>query len=181
LPAWVRGRPLPQQAGLLALGVVLLTLSSRVSVPVGPVPVTMQTLVVILAGAVYGWRLGGLCVAIWLLVGAAGAPVLSDASAGLAKFTGPTAGYLFAFPLAAVLVGWLVERGWDRGRLVRIFALMLLAHAVCLSFGGAWLGYTVGLAAAWGKGVEPFLVGALLKSVLGALLLALPSAYARKG
>jgi len=176
LQLWVRRKPLPIQAGLLLAGVVALALSSRVAIPVGPVPVTLQTLAVGLVGALYGWRLGGACVVAWLLAGAAGLPVFSSGSAGLHKFLGPTAGYLFAFPIAAMTVGWLIERGWDRGRFFRLLVLMVLANAICLLFGAAWLGSAIGLEKALLKGVLPFLVGAALKSVLGALVLALLSA-----
>ncbi|MGE4528868.1 MAG: biotin transporter BioY, partial [Rhodospirillaceae bacterium] len=164
------------QGGLLLVGVVVLALSSRAASPVGPVPVTLQTLAVSLVGALYGWRLGGACVVAWLIAGAAGLPVFSGAGAGLQKFLGPTAGYLFAFPLAAIAVGWLVERGWDRGHFLRLLALMVLSNAICLLFGAAWLGSAIGLEKALLKGVLPFLVGAFLKSVLGALVLVLVSA-----
>lgn len=176
LQLWARRQPLPIQAGLLLAGMVMLALSSRVAIPVGPVPVTLQTLAVTLVGALYGWRLGGACVVAWLLAGAAGLPVLSSGSAGLHKFLGPTAGYLFAFPIAAMTVGWLIERGWDRGQFFRLLALMVLANAICLLLGAAWLGSAIGLEKALMKGVLPFLIGAALKSVLGALVLTLLSA-----
>ncbi|WP_337997221.1 biotin transporter BioY [Oleispirillum naphthae] len=173
---WARRQSLPVQGGLLIAGVMALVLSSRVAIPVGPVPVTLQTLAVSLVGALYGRRLGGACVVAWLLAGAAGLPVFAGASAGVQKFLGPTAGYLFAFPLAAMAVGWLVERGWDRGRFLRLLALMVLSNAICLLFGAAWLGSAIGLEKALIRGVAPFLVGAALKSILGALVLALLSA-----
>jgi biotin transport system substrate-specific component len=176
---WARNRSLSERAGLLAVGVLVLAGTSRVSIPVGPVPVTMQTLAVVLIGAVYGWRLGGACVAAWLVAGACGLPVFSEASAGIHKFVGPTAGYLFAFPIAAMAVGRLMERGWDGGRLPRLLVLMLFGHAICLAVGASWLARSTGWDGAWIKGVEPFLVGGALKSVLGALLLALLSAYRR--
>jgi len=176
---WARRQSLPVQVGLLVGGVVILAVSSRVAIPVGAVPVTLQTLAVSLAGALYGWRLGGACVVAWLLAGAAGLPVFAGASAGLEKFMGPTAGYLFAFPLAAVTVGWLVERRWDKGHILRLLALMILSNAICLTFGAAWLGRTVGVEKALMVGVLPFLVGAVLKSVLGALVLTLVSGIPR--
>jgi biotin transport system substrate-specific component len=99
LPAGAGRLPPWQQALLAVVGVLVLAVSSRVSIPVGPVPVTMQTLAVSLVGAILGWRLGAACVVVWLLAGAAGLPVLAGGSGGLAKFLGASAGYLFAFPL----------------------------------------------------------------------------------
>jgi biotin transport system substrate-specific component len=159
--------------------VLVLAVASRVSIPVGPVPVTMQTLAVSLVGAILGWRLGAACVVVWLLAGAAGLPVLAGGSGGLAKFLGPSAGYLFAFPLAAAAIGWLVERGWDRGRLLRLFAVMLFGNGICLGVGALWLAHAIGLHPALMKGVIPFLPGAFLKSLLGALLVALLAARVR--
>lgn len=138
-----------------------------------PVPITMQTLVVTLIGALYGWRLGALTVIVWLVAGAAGLPVLADGGSGVKKFMGPTAGYLFAFPLAAALSGWLVQRGWDGAQLHRALLAMLAATALCLLFGGGWLALTIGWEKALMKGVVPFLLGGVLKSLLAALVLKL--------
>lgn len=171
VPRWVNGRAWPVRAALVALGVVGVALAAKVSfpAPMSPVPVTLQTLAVTLAGALLGWRLGGLCLLLYLAAGAAGMPVFAGASAGLAKFQGPTAGYLFAFPLAAAVVGAIVESGWARASLLRLCAAMLLGSAICLGVGAAWLGASVGVEKALAKGVEPFLVGAALKSLLAAV------------
>ncbi len=161
-------------AGYLAavlIGVLLLSLSSYLTIPMVPVPITLQTLVVTLIGAVYGWRLGAFTVALWLLAGAAGLPVLADGSSGLQKFQGPTAGYLFAFPLAAALAGWLAQRGCDGRNLLRAVLAMLAATALCLLFGGAWLATAIGWEKALMRGVVPFLLGGVIKSVAAALLL----------
>ena len=95
-----------RQAGLVLAGTVVLTLSSYVSIPLSPVPVSMQTFAVLMVGALYGWRLGGLTVLAWLLEAALGMPVLAGGKGGLAPFFGPTGGYLFAFPVGAVLMGF---------------------------------------------------------------------------
>ncbi|NIJ21342.1 biotin transport system substrate-specific component [Sphingomonas naasensis] len=147
----------------------LLALASRVQIPMAPVPVTLQTLAVTLAGALLGWRHGGLAVALWLALGAAGLPVLAGGGAGLAKFEGATAGYLFAFPVAAALVGALMARGWDRSWVLAI-AAMLIGNSVCLAGGAAWLAWQgQSMARAWASGVEPFLIGAALKAAAGGL------------
>ena len=158
------------QAGALLLGTLFLALSSHVAVPMIPVPMTMQTLAVTLVGAALGWRLGALTVLAWLGEAALGLPVLAGA-AGPLVFAGPTAGYLAAFPFAAALVGWLVERGWNGQRLVLAFAAMLAGNALCLALGAAWLSVLVGLPKALALGVTPFLLGGVLKSALGAATL----------
>lgn len=165
------GRSPAVQIAAVVLGSLLLALSSRISVPMVPVPMTMQTLAVTLIGAAYGWRLGGLTVLAWLAQGALGLPVLAGGAFGVQHFAGPTGGYLFAFPLAAALCGWLAERGWDGSHVLRAFASMLLGNLLCLALGAVWLSMLVGASQAIAAGVLPFLLGAGLKSVLGAALL----------
>lgn len=171
LPGWVNRRSMAERAVVLGLGVAGLVLAAKVSfpVPMSPVPVTLQTFAVTVVGALLGWRLGGLCLLAYLALGAAGVPVFSGDGTGLAKFQGPTAGYLFAFPLAAVAVGAIVERGWVGASLWRLCLVMLLGNAVCLGFGAAWLGAMVGAEKALAKGLMPFLPGAALKSLLAAV------------
>lgn len=172
-PLDLQRRPLAWQVGAVVLGTLFLTLSSYVEVPMVPVPVTMQTLAVTLVGALYGWRLGAITIIAWLAEAAVGLPVLSGGAAGAHHFVGPTAGYLFAFPVVGAVVGWLAERGWNGRRPVLAFVGMLLGNALCLALGGAWLATLFGAEVAWTSGVAPFLIGGVLKSVLGAALLAL--------
>nr|WP_295883290.1 biotin transporter BioY [uncultured Devosia sp.] len=171
-PLHIEGRSLQWQVAAVALGTLFLAASSYVEVPMVPVPMTMQTFAVAMVGALYGWRLGGLTIVAWLIEGAMGLPVLAGGAAGLAHFAGPTAGYLFAFPLCGALVGWLAERGWNGGRPVMAFLAALAGNVACLALGGAWLAVMIGAEAAFIHGVAPFLVGAVLKSVLGAAALA---------
>jgi len=96
---------------LIALGTALLTLSAKVNLPLPYVPMTLQTLVVLMIGATYGWRLGGATVVAYLAEGAIGWPVFAGPVGGLAPLLGPTAGYLFGFVAAAVITGWLSQRG----------------------------------------------------------------------
>lgn len=167
----MESRPLAWRAGAVILGTLFLTASSYISVPMVPVPITMQTFAVMLVGALYGWRLGGITITAWLIQGALGMPVLSGGAAGAHHFVGPTAGYLFAFPIAGSLVGWLAERGWNGNRVGLAFVNMLLGNVVCLAFGAAWLAAIIGLEQAIMHGMTPFLVGAVLKSALGAATL----------
>ncbi len=172
-PFDLQSRPLSWKIAAVVFGTLLLTVSSYIEVPMVPVPVTMQTFAVALVGALYGWRLGALTVMAWLGQAMLGMPVLSGGAGGAQHFMGPTAGYLFAFPLAAALCGWLAERGWNGNRPIRAFIGMLLSNAVCLLFGAAWLAPMIGLEQAITLGVTPFLVGAVLKSALGAAVLKL--------
>lgn len=171
-PLRLADRPLVWQVAAVVLGTLFLALSSYVEVPMVPVPMTMQTFAVAMVGALYGWRLGGITITAWLIEGAIGLPVLSGGAAGAIHFVGPTAGYLFAFPFAGALVGWLAERGWNGQRPVLAFVAALAGNAACLALGGAWLAVMIGGDQAFIHGVAPFLVGAVLKSVLGAAALA---------
>lgn len=166
-------RPVAWRGAAVAAGVVALAIASRIEIPMVPVPITMQTYAVCVIGAVYGWRLGAITVLGWLALAAAGLPMLASGKFGLAPFVGPTAGYLFAFPLMALLTGWLAERGWNGSRPGLAFTGMLAANALCLALGGAWLATLVGGEKALALGVTPFIVGGILKSALGALTLRL--------
>jgi len=157
---------------LLALGgSVLLTLSAKISVPFYPVPMTMQTLAVLIIGSAFGWRLGAATVLFYLAQGAMGLPVFAgtpEKGIGLAYMVGPTGGYLLGFVAGAALVGWLAERGWS-GSLAWWLAAMFLGHVVIFAFGTAWLGTLIGLEKAWMLGVAPFYLATLFKTLLAAL------------
>lgn len=170
-PLRLEGRSLGWQAAALVAGTLFLTLSSYIEVPMVPVPMTMQTLAVTLVGALFGWRLGALTIVAWLAEGALGLPVLAGGASGVQHFFGPTGGYLFAFPIAGGVVGWLAERGWNGNRVVLAFAAMLIGNVLCLILGAAWLASLKGVEPAIASGVTPFLLGGLLKSVLGAAIL----------
>lgn len=157
-------------AALFLSGIAVLTASSWVSVPMVPVPVTMQTLAVLLIGALAGPRLGLAMIVSWLGLAAAGAPVLADGKAGLTALVGPTAGYLLAFPVAGYLAG-LGAKTVMRGHVSR-FAGFLALHGVILLAGWAWLSTITGASEAFALGVVPFLVGTLIKSGLGAAVMA---------
>ena len=172
-PLDLQSRSAAWKLGAVLFGTLFLAASSYIEVPMVPVPVTMQTFAVALVGALYGWRLGGLTIIAWLVEGALGLPVLAGGAAGAHHFVGPTAGYLFAFPVAGAVMGWLAERGWNGRRVVLAFVAMLLSNATCLLLGAAWLSALVGVEKAMMLGVVPFLLGALLKSVAGAAVLRL--------
>lgn len=167
-PLLIGNASLLRRAVLVFAAMILLAGASFVEVPMVPVPITGQTLAVTLVGALFGWRLGMLAVVLWLLCGALGLPVLAGGASGYERFVGPTGGYLFAFPIAAALVGWLAERGWNGHRPTLAFAAMVLGSLACLVIDAAWLSTIIGLEDAVLKGVIPFLLGGLIKSAIGA-------------
>jgi biotin transport system substrate-specific component len=157
---------------LVVAGTALLTLSAKIKLPLPYVPMTLQTLVVLLIGAAYGWRLGVTTILAYLGEGAAGLPVFAGPDGGLAPLVGPTAGYLFGFIAAAFIVGWLSGRGWDRS-VPWLFVTMGIGHIVILAAGFAWLAFGVrlGVEKAWLVGVVPFLAASVIKNALGAVLI----------
>ena len=165
--------------GLALIGSALIAISAHIQVPFWPVPVTMQTFAVLVVGMAYGWRLGGATILTYLAQGAAGLPVFAK-GAGLAYFAGPTTGYLIGFVVAAMLVGWLAERNWDRSFL-KTMAANAMGTAIIFTSGFAWLslflanakGIPVSEAAlvAFNVGVTPFLIGAAAKIALATAVL----------
>jgi biotin transport system substrate-specific component len=156
---------------LVVAGAALLTLSAKIKLPLPYVPMTLQTLVVLLIGAAYGWRLGVTTVTAYLGAGAAGLPVFAGPIGGLAPLVGPTAGYLFGFVAAAFIAGWLSERGWDRS-VLWLFIAMGIGHIIILAAGFAWLAFAIklGVEKALLVGVVPFLAASVIKNALGAVL-----------
>lgn len=159
------------QVLVVALGSIILTLSAKIQVPFWPVPMTMQTGVVVLFGAAMGWKLAGATVLAYLAQGALGLPVFSKGG-GLAYLAGPTGGYLIGFLAAAVLVGWLIERGYGRS-LVTAFLAILAGDALIFAMGAGWLSTLIGFEKAIAVGVVPFLPAEALKVALACAVLAL--------
>jgi len=157
----------------LVLGVAFLALLAQVRLQVGPVPITGQTLGVLLIGASYGATLGLATVAAYLLAGGLGLALFAGGTGGWAVLAGPTAGYLLAFPFAAALVGVLAGRGWDR-RPLSTAAAMVLGNLLIYALGLTWLArFAPDLPTTLAWGLWPFLLGDLLKVALAAGLLPL--------
>ena len=170
-----------RNAVLIVLFSLITAAAAQVSIPLPftPVPITGQTFAVLLTGALLGSRLGALSLLLYLAEGAAGLPVFALGRSGLATLLGPTGGYLLAFPVAAFVVGWLAERGWDR-RVFTTALAMLLGNLVIYAGGVPWLARFVGgLPEAVALGMVPFLPGDAIKLVLAALLL--PTGWALLG
>ena len=170
-PLRLQERSMSLKVLAIIIGSIVLSASSYIQVPMIPVPMTMQTFAVTLIGALYGWRLGAVAIMAWLIEGAMGLPVLAGGAAGVQHFLGKTGGYLFAFPAAGALAGWLAERGWNGHRPVMAFWAMLAGNGLCLVLGASWLAAMIGWQAAIAFGVTPFVLGGLLKSILAAAIL----------
>ena len=148
------------------LGSILLAISSKVKIPFYPVPMTMQTLVVIVIGIAFGWKLGIATISLYLFEGILGMPVFSgtpEKGVGLIYFTGPTMGYLIGFLVAVFLAGKFVYNN----NLIQNFLKILLATSFIYLLGVIWLGSLIG----WDKpifklGVQPFLLAELFKILI---------------
>lgn len=143
--------------GLLGAYLIAVSAHMRVVLPISPVPITGQTLIVLLLGAVLGSRRGLLAVMLYVAAGAAGLPLFAGGSLG-----GPTGGYLIGFAAAATLTGGLMQMGWGGRTLTTVLAL-LLGNLTVYLFGLPWLAVFVGWGAVLPMGLVPFLVGDGLK------------------
>lgn len=161
LPGWLRN------ALAMLAGSAVLAASAQIAVPMAPVPVTMQSLAVLALGVVLGPRLAAAAVLAYLAEGAAGLPVFAGFSGGVAHMAGPTAGYLVSFVPAAWLAGRLSQVRWGRTA-AGSFTAYMLGHALILGAGAAYLSLFTGVAQAVALGVTPFLIGSVVKSLLGA-------------
>lgn len=161
---------------LIGAGVAFLALLAQLRVQIGPVPVTGQTLGVLLLGAAYGARLGVITTGAYALLGVAGLPLFAGGGSGFAYLLGPTGGYLVGFVVAAGLLGALAQRGWDR-TYAGAAGAMLAATLLIYVFGVTWLTVALGgdVTAALSAGVVPFVAGDLIK--LGVAVTLLPSAW----
>jgi len=161
---------------LVALGVAVIGLSAQISIPLPhtPVPLTGQTFAVLLVGGAYGASRGFATMAVYLLVGALGVGVFAGHGSGwdVLRFTSATGGYLVGMLVAATVVGWLADRGWDR-KVSRSIPAMVLGNVIIYAFGATWLAHAFDLTAAqaWNAGVKDFLPGDAIKILLAAGLL----------
>ncbi|HVG48854.1 MAG TPA: biotin transporter BioY [Rubellimicrobium sp.] len=155
--------------GIALGGSWLLALSAHVSVPMVPVPMTLQTLALLVLAGALGLRRGTAAVLAYLGQGALGLPVFAGGG-GVAYMAGPTGGFLLGFLLCAVLVGWAVDQGARRNWL-SLLAALSLGHVVVFVPGVMWLATFMGLDDAWTAGAAPFLPGTVLKTALALMLL----------
>ena len=170
---------------VLVTGAAMLTaLLAQVAVPVAgsPVPITGQTLAVVLTAAALGPGRGVAGQALYLLLGAVGLPFYSDASGGVDVVVGATGGYLIGFLPAALLIGLAAQQGHDR-RVTRALPLFIAGQLVIFAVGVPWLAVAAGLspAQALEAGFYPFIVGGLVKAAIAGLLLPATWSFVRTG
>ena len=155
---------------VVLVGSILLTISSKIKIPFYPVPMTMQTFVVLFLGISFGYKIGIATVGLYLIEGIFGLPVFSNSpekGVGIVYFTGPTMGYLIGFLLATFLAGYLNLKT----NIVSIFLKLILSVSVIYILGLIWLGILIG----WDKpifqlGAAPFLLAELFKILILTLL-----------
>ena len=158
---------------IILLSSTLLAISAKLKIPFYPVPMTMQTFVVLLIGACFGWKLGGTIIIFYLLEGIVGLPVFSgtpEKGSGIVYFVGPTMGYLLGFLFAAVLCGIFK---FDKN-IVLNFLKLVLSVSIIYLLGVIWLGTLIG----WDKpiinlGIKPFLLAELFKMTLLSIIITL--------
>ena len=155
-------------AALVAGFSLVIALGAQVAIPLPftPVPVTLQTLAVLLAGCLLGSGRGALAVIAYLGEGFAGLPVFSGGTAGISHLLGPTGGYLLGFVAAAFVVGMFAERGAARSRLGTL-VMLIVGNLVLYVPGVIWLGVYTGMDRAVSLGFLPFVIGDLLKTAAG--------------
>ena len=174
---------LATQIFLAVLGTLLLTLSAKTRVVLGPVDMSLQTLVVLLIGASFGMRLGVATLLLYLAEGAIGFPVFQatpEKGIGIAYMLGSTGGYLAGFVVMAAIAGWAADRGWDRN-VLKLLAAMIVAEIVMMAMGWAWLSTLIGADKAWTFGVLPFILPDAVKVALAACLLPAAWSLGRRG
>ena len=161
---------LARRAAAVLAGTAFLAAMAQITVPMYPVPMTMQTFAVMLIGAFCGWRLAGETVLAYIAEAAVGLPVLAGGASGIAKLVGPTGGYILGFVLGAALIGYLAERGWHRS-LGGLVASLSLGHLLVFIPGVLWLASFFGFEGDKGAivlGLTPFIVGSVVKTGLAA-------------
>ena len=173
-----RSSALVRDLVLILCGTAIVSGLAQISIPWYPVPFTGQTLAVLLVGGVLGSVRGGLALFAYFAIGALGAPIFTEQSGGWDIITGATGGYIIGFILAAAVVGWLAERGADR-RVMSMVGVLLLGNIIIYAFGVPWLaswapagdGVAFGWSQAYKTGVQPFILGDLVKLAFAAALL----------
>lgn len=157
---------------LIVGGAVLLALSSYMSIPLWPVPITMQTYVVTVIGMTYGWKRAGATIATFMTAGAIGLPVFARGITGL-FFHLPTGGYIFGFLVSAIVLGYLADtRHWDR-KVITAMLAMFMGTIIIFLFGLTWLAVSVSsldsINTVLQAGLYPFIIGGIIKASMAGL------------
>ena len=154
---------------LILFATLLLAVSSKVQVPFWPVPMTMQTFIVFIIGMTYGWRLSLFALLAYLFEGAIGLPVFATGG-GIAYLMGPTAGYLYGMLVAAVVIGYLSEKGFSKSYFLCAISLFI-GSIIIFTLGVGYLGSIIGYDKAINAGLMPFLPSELFKLGLAVVII----------
>jgi biotin transport system substrate-specific component len=170
----VFSRSVVMDAVLIVSGAALVTVLAQVVVPLQPVPITGQTLAVLLVGSALGSLRGALAMVLYAALGLVGLPVFSDGTHGAGIIFGATGGYIVGFILSAALVGWLAERQWDR-KILKALATFAAGSLAVFAVGLPWLAIALhlNLQQTLAAGFYPFVIGGVIKAVIAAGLLPL--------
>lgn len=163
---------------LVSAGAALVAIAAQIAIPLWPVPITGQTLAVLLVGSALGALRGSLSMVLYALLGLVGLPVFSDASSGVGVILGPTGGYIVGFIFAAAFTGWLAQRSWDRKVLNAVLGF-LGGTVVTFAIGLPWLAVVLGLnlQQTLEGGLYPFIIGGLIKAIAAAGIIAATWSY----
>lgn len=165
----VFARGLPMDIALITAGAGLTAIAAQVAIPLWPVPITGQTLAVLLVGSVLGALRGTLAMVLYAVLGIVGLPVFSDASHGAGVIFGPSGGYIIGFIFAAALTGWLAQRAWDH-RIVGAVLSFTAGTVITFAIGLPWLAASLhlNLEQTLQGGLYPFIIGGAVKALLAA-------------
>lgn len=160
---WPKQNKLIKNTLLVLTGVLVLALASQLAIPLKPVPLTFQSATVLLIALLYGARLGSVTIAAYLIAGACGLPVFAEMYSGLSTlFFDPTSGYLLGFFFAALVSGYLMQRGWGK-HFISAFAASICGVTVIFALGLLVLSHYVGWYQAYLLGLQPFLITEFIK------------------
>ena len=167
-------RTLVMDVVLVVAGAALVTVLAQVAIPLWPVPITGQTLAVLLVGSTLGWARGAISMVLYAVLGLVGLPVYSDGSHGAGVLFGATGGYIIGFIVSAALVGWLAERQWDR-KVLKAIVTFVAGSVVVFAIGLPWLAVVLhtDLPTTLQYGLYPFIIGGIIKAVIAAGVLPL--------
>jgi len=167
-------RTLVMDIVLVVAGAALVTVLAQVAIPLWPVPITGQTLAVLLVGSTLGWARGAISMVLYALLGLVGLPVFSDGTHGATVLFGATGGYIVGFIVSAALVGWLAERQWDR-KILKAIVTFVAGSVVVFAIGLPWLAIVLhtDLPTTLQYGLYPFIIGGIIKAAIAAGLLPL--------
>ena len=163
---------------VILVGTILLAVSAKIQTPLAPVPVTMQTFAVLLIGMAFGYKIGTAIVIVYLIEGAFGLPVFAKGG-GLLYLAGPTAGYLYGMTIAAAVIGFFAEFGYNESYFKSLISLLVGTFIIFL-FGVGYLGSVIGYDKALAGGLYPFIPSEFFKIGLAVIIIPSITRYINK-